>query len=98
MTKRLVNEPRMAVKKKGALCPPFLADVYLITYGHPPEGPEIVPFVLLNVHDTPEQLVCVAVSKKVLLPTADVTATPLVALNPGTVGLAPPTHAVAELL
>ena len=98
MTKRLVNEPRMAVKKRGRCAPLFWPMYYLVTYGHPPEGPEIVPFVLLNVHDTPEQLVCVAVSKKVLLPATDVTATPVVGLNPGTVGLPPPTQAVAEVL
>ena len=66
--------------------PPFLAIVLtLFTYGHPPAGPAIVPLPLLKVQDTPEQLVCVAVNTNVLLPTADVTATPVVGLKPGAV-------------
>ncbi len=76
--------------------PPFWQVVLaLINYGHPPAGPAIVPLLLLNVQDTPEQLVCVAVNKKVLLPTADVTATPVVGLNPGAVVLV---HALPAVL
>ena len=70
----------------------------LADYGQPPAGPLMVPFVLLNVHETPVQLACVAVKVNALLPTPEVTETPVVGLNPATVGLAPPTHAVEEPL
>ena len=76
----------MKLKKKGGDRAPFLAVLLtLVTYGHPPAGPDIVPLPLLNVQDTLVQLVCVAVNKNVLLPTADVTLTPVVGLKPGAV-------------
>ena len=45
--------------------------------------PAIRPFVLENVQDTPLQLLCVAVKRNVWVPTAELTVTPEVGLNPG---------------
>ena len=57
----------------------------MANYGQDAEP--IWPVVLLKVQLTPEQFVCVAVSRKVLVPTAEVTATPVVGLKPATVEL-----------
>ena len=52
----------------------------LIGYGQ--EGPAIVPLPLLNVQLTLEQFVWLAVNWNVFVPTAAVTVTPFVGLNP----------------
>jgi hypothetical protein len=52
------------------------------------QGPPVIrPFVLLKVHTVVPQLAWVAVSSKVLVPTAENTATPVVGLKPGAVEL-----------
>jgi len=58
----------------------------------------MVPLVLLNVHTVVPQFECVAVNRNVFVPDAERTSTPVVALNPATVGLAPPTHAEDDVL
>src|ERR1044071_7467367 len=75
-------------KKGGSLYAPFFwiarsSCLYLVDYGQPPDAPAICPVTLLKVQLTPTQFVCVAVMRKVLVPTAAVTVTPVVALNPG---------------
>lgn len=52
-------------------------------YGQPPVVPAICPVMLLKVHLELPQFVCVAVIRKVLVPTPAVTVTPVVALKPG---------------
>jgi hypothetical protein len=78
--------------------PPFrLAKLSLFrlvaNYGQ--EAEPIWPVVLLKVQLTPLQFVCVAVNRKVLVPTAEVTATPVVGLKPATVELV---HALEDAL
>ena len=57
----------------------------LDAYGH--ALPLIWPLPLLKVHTLVPQFACVAVSKKVLVPTAENKATPVVGLKPGAVEL-----------
>ena len=76
--------------------PPFLnPDIWLpdvfTAYGQ--ALPVIVPLPLLKVQTLVPQFACVAVNKNVLVPATENTATPVVALKPGTVGDAPPVHA-----
>ena len=77
------------VEKRGPLRAPLfpLASSSLFkstaAYGQPPDVPAIWPETLLKVQVALPQFVCVAVIRKVLVPTAPVTVTPVVGLNPG---------------
>jgi len=55
----------------------------MAAYGQPPDVPAICPLMLLKVQLELPQFACVAVIRKVLVPTAAVTVTPVVALKPG---------------
>lgn len=77
------------MKKKGAVsCPlfrfPICGSIESVSaYGQGP--PAMRPLPLLKVQETPLQLLWVAVNKKVLVPAAEVTVTPVVGLKPGAV-------------
>ena len=81
--------------------PPFLNSDIGLPDVFPAYGqalPEIVPLPLLKVQTLVPQFACVAVNKNVLVPAAENKATPVVALKPGTVGVAPPCHAEEDAL